>query len=628
MTRKFSAADAAKQHWGAKNQKSSTKGSEVDTSAPAPFAATSLPPPASELPPLPPIYETKRHNNEAKASKDPSETAGLQLNNVSGGHEPDKTEIPPSRHELPAKVHDQGNPVFVDSGPNSTPMPVPVQDTHLGRQKAPYYDDVYLGEVDAHPGLPPGYSKNLDKQHDKMTLQEANWNVANTHTTDNTNITLNNLAPGSSSGDQQAVGSKPPSGSGWDREPEREQYPEEKKKLRGNEITPSNIPEGDISGRTAGDGNHPTESSVPPIMVAQVQLPDDHSQLNLPYGSGDKKEIGMDIVDAKRLREEPSTTPPPRAAMNLQDVKPESRNSESPQKLNPNTTSESGFQSEIPDSLKQSLKTFCHNAKACKTRTMTFALICVGYIAATYFTSSLLIAQAPAAVAASTTASVAKRQAAINATEIAADTLSSVNDAFQDPGFLVGIVQGHVLLISTLWHLVAQLLIVCLINSIYSYEPPEGTPNEDTEKSGPSETSPLGKGSLWNPTSWWRRLTDRASRTQNWSQRHMGRWSFARYGLILALFLITLLIARQLTSLSYISRNPSSNEPWSTFPDVALIYDKLRASRTGLASGAGLVRVSMGFWFLVVFSGSYCMSTLADKPPARPSDLEQGKGVV
>lgn len=631
----MSAADATRQQWAAKHPKSSERRSEVDPSVPGPLPTTSAP--SEELPSIP-VSQSRPQKKESKesASKAQPETPepAIRLNNIPSDHSEkgpwgkghsstQHEEGPLSHHEVPVKVPKHSKPVSIEPDLNSTSIPSGMESTLSRPERPPFYDKVYRGAADPNPGLPPGYSENLDPDHDQKTLQKPHWDVEGANTSEN--ITLNNVAPASIRGGQQATNSKPSSSSGRDGEPERN-YPKEKERVYKNEITPrGKIPDELFSGHM----NQPEQTSIPSITVAQVQVQNDHPDpSSLPYGS---KQREMDIVEANRLQQEPPSVRPTSSEIHLQDVNSGSHKESRSKPTTSKTDPTSRFQSETSDSLKHSVKSLCRNAKTCKKRTISFIVLSAAYVAATYYGSSLLIAQAPAAVAASVV--VKRQEVASTATDFAADAITSVNDAFQKPGLWMGMLQGHALLISMLWHLVAQVIIVSLINSIYSYEPSEAKPNDETP--GSSKTASAdGKGSSTSVTSWkintsWKRICDRVTRACDWFRRNMGRWSCARYGMILALFLISLIIGRQLTSLAYISRNPSSAEPpWSTFPDVTLFYGKLRASRAGLATGVSLVQVSMCFWVVVVFSASYCMSTLGDPPATRVVDLEQGKAVA
>ncbi|KAJ9098734.1 hypothetical protein QFC21_004382 [Naganishia friedmannii] len=501
----------------------------------------------------------------------------------------------------------------------------------------------------------PDFSEQYEwGRHARETESRANAAVSNEfRTPQHTNITLNNLAPESISETEQSKASgsslvsdvkqrlAPPARDRKQKGKFTEQdvgsilkeasyFTQETDQILQNEYPREKLSRSEMSNlAVVADKTHLTQSSVQPAsIVAQVQMPEDNPGLLLNSSYGSQKPLDTrDIVDAALVEHRVNLVAESRAqeGITLHDMKSDSSHkTESRSKPSSKTTSTSRFQSETSDSLRTSFKSLCRNAKACKKRTISSAVLCVAYIAATYFGSSLLIDHAPAAAAAvaASAAGVVKRQAVTNATGIATDAITSVNDAFQNTGFLMGILHGHVLLISMSWHLVAQLAIVSLLCSIYSYEPKAG--KQDDEKSGAGKTaSPvIKKGSFWN------RITNRASRTRNWSRRNMGRWSWARYGLTLALFLVSLIIARQLTSLSYISRNPTDAEPWSTFPDVTLFYGKLRASQAGLASGISLVQVSMLFWIMIAFSGSYCMSAPGNKAAARAADLESGKATV
>ncbi|KAJ9091094.1 hypothetical protein QFC19_009268 [Naganishia cerealis] len=385
-------------------------------------------------------------------------------------------------------------------------------------------------------------------------------------------------------------------------------HPEEKRKVHNNGYNRSEIP--DFAAR---GGNHLRE----PLIVNRVEFPDDRPLTKSPnYVDSGKNGKETEIVEAavkkqeaqKQIHEVNQYVEPP-DAIHLEDSRKAKKKSPS--------TSESyaeAFRSnsefEMSDSIKDNFKRLCHNAKLCKKRTTASVLFFAAYIAFTYAGSSYVVIKSPSVTA----SNVVKRQA-FNTTGIE-ETVSSVTDAFQDTGYSLGTLQSHPLLISNLWHLFSQFLILYLISSIYIH-----TPVEEEARSEKSESQPRKAGG-----SWWTRITDRVTSTRAWFQRRLGRWSFARYAIILALFGISILVARQLTSLSYISRNPSATEPWSTYPDVALLYGRLRASQKGLASGVTLVQASICFWFVVVFTGAYCISTLADEPVPAPRDIEQGKG--
>lgn len=381
-------------------------------------------------------------------------------------------------------------------------------------------------------------------------------------------------------------------------------YPEEKRKVHNNGYNQSEIPDFIARG---------------PLIVNRVELPDPRP-LTTPSNYVDSGKNGKETEIVKAAVEEQEAQKQMHQEMNQDEESPDVTHLEDSHKAKKKSPSKSkltaeAFRShsefEISDSVKDNLRRLCHNAKLCKKRTIASVLFFAAYIAFTsYVGSSYVVVKSP-----SVTASNVVRRQAFNTSGIE-ETVLSVTDAFQDTGYSLSTLQSHPLLISNLWHLFSQLLIIYLISSIYSHTPVEEEAGSEKLESQPRKSE----------GSWWTRNIDRVARTHAWFQRRLGRRSIARYAIILALFGISILVARQLTSLSYISRNPSATEPWSTYPDVALLYDRLRASHKRLASGVTLLQASICFWFVVVFAGAYCILTLVDEPVPAPRDIEQGKG--
>lgn len=213
------------------------------------------------------------------------------------------------------------------------------------------------------------------------------------------------------------------------------------------------------------------------------------------------------------------------------------------------------------------------------------------------------------------------------------DAVSSATERIQSADLSLNKFQENLFAISMTWHFVVQLVVIWLISDVIT--PVEKKDSKKESKAGKQDDNAgeekitvqrvikaLPKAILKDiPLLAYRFLRDSTKKTYR-TVRRAKKWTYIRLALLVGLWLIMFLVARQLSSLAHIARDPSA-EPWSSWPDVRMLHDTLQANISGLATGERLVTASLCFWFVSITASVYCMSSLADRPTPVPADEEK-----
>lgn len=219
------------------------------------------------------------------------------------------------------------------------------------------------------------------------------------------------------------------------------------------------------------------------------------------------------------------------------------------------------------------------------------------------------------------------------------DAVSSATDRLQAADLSLNSFQENLFAISMTWHFVIQFAVIYLLSEVIapieekddkakkdgkeSAEEPADDGSEDDDgitfkKAVKGLPKAIFKGI---PLLIFRSTKDSIKKLYRMIRRAK-KWTYIRLGLICALGLVMLLVARQLSSLAHIIRDPSA-EPWSEWPDITILHDTLLANTADLAAGERLLMISFCFWFMSITASVYCMSCLADRPAPVPVDEEK-----
>jgi Na+-transporting methylmalonyl-CoA/oxaloacetate decarboxylase gamma subunit len=216
------------------------------------------------------------------------------------------------------------------------------------------------------------------------------------------------------------------------------------------------------------------------------------------------------------------------------------------------------------------------------------------------------------------------------------DAVSSATERIQSADLSLNGFQENLFAISMTWHFVVQFVVIWLISDVIT--PAGKKENKKKESKAAKEVAADDDKVTFKqvlkalpraifrdiPALFYRFIKDSFKKAYR-TVRRAKKWTYIRLALLAGLWLIMLLVARQLSSLAHIARDPSA-KPWSSWPDVTMLHDTLQANISGLATGERLVVASLCFWFVSITANVYCMSSFADRPAAVPADEEKALG--
>lgn len=286
----------------------------------------------------------------------------------------------------------------------------------------------------------------------------------------------------------------------------------------------------------------------------------------------------------------------------------------------------------------RNLKEGCRNARKRPKQSVLCLVLVIGYVVMTCLGTQY----GKAGSSRTSSPSLARRQSVGDSSSFSTGTVaSSVSDAvssaterIQSADLSLNGFQQNLFAISMTWHFIFQFVVIWLISDVTtpvekkeskqkeSKAAPEEGVGEDEKITFKQVIKALPKAIFKDiPLLIYRFTRDSIKKTYRIIRRAK-KWTYIRLALLAGLGMIMFLVARQLSSLAHIARDPSA-KPWSAWPDVTMLHDTMQANIADLATGERLVTASLCFWFVSITASVYCMSTLADRPAAVPADEEQ-----
>lgn len=291
----------------------------------------------------------------------------------------------------------------------------------------------------------------------------------------------------------------------------------------------------------------------------------------------------------------------------------------------------------------RNLKQGCRNVRKHPKQSIACLILFIGYVVMTCLGAQY----GQAGSFRGTSPGLAKRQSLEDSSSFdtgtvastVSDAVSSATERIQSADLSLNGFQQNLFAISMTWHFVFQFVVIWLVSDVISPVEEKESGKRESEAAREEEVGEeevgedekitfkqvikaLPKAIIKDiPLLIYRFIRDSIKKAYRIIRRAK-KWTYVRLALLAGLGLIMLLVARQLSSLAHIARDPTA-KPWSAWPDVTMLHDTLQASISDLATGERLVTASLCFWFVSITASVYCMSSLADRPAVVPADEEK-----